>query len=311
MMTSFALLCLSIAIIECLAGILGNGIILAASSLSCIGSKTWLPYDMIMISLSLSKITLQCWIILDLFLTIFCEPSYFEENLFGFIKTGYMLLNYSSLWFGAWLSVFYCIKVASFTQSFFIWLKLRIARLMPWMLLTSWLCSFTAAIPFTWHVYSVHENITAPSSMTNSSAWTTTRKDSSGLIMLLYNVGVALPLLLSVVSSVLLIRSLWIHTRRMQNNASGFRDPSLEAHMKAIKSICSLLIFYVTYFIAFTFLLCNLFLRFSTPKSICIAVMAACPTAHTLVLIWSNPKFQELPARIWHHINCSVRITSM
>ncbi|XP_054126059.1 taste receptor type 2 member 40-like [Melozone crissalis] len=311
MMTSFALLCLSIAIIECMAGILGNGIILAASSLSCLGSKTWPPYDMIMISLSSSKITLQCWIILDLFLTIFCEPSYFEENIFGVIRTGYMFLNYSSLWFGAWLSVFYCIKVASFTQSFFIWLKLRIARLMPWMLLTSWLCSFITASAFVWDVYSVHENITAPSSMTNSSAWTTTRKDSSGLLILLYNAGVALPLILSVVSSVLLIRSLWIHTRRMQNNASGFRDPSLEAHMKAIKSVCSLLIFYVTYFIAFTFLLYNLFLRFSTPKSICIAVMAACPTAHTLVLIWSNPKFQELPARIWHHINCSVRIASM
>ncbi|KAM3678105.1 taste receptor type 2 member 40-like [Ammospiza maritima maritima] len=311
MMTSFALLCLSIAIIESMAGILGNGIILAASSLSCIGSKIWPPYDMIMISLSSSKITLQCWIILDLFLTIFCEPSYFEENMFGFIKTGYMFLNHSSLWFGAWLSVFYCIKVASFTQSFFIWLKLRIARLMPWMLLTSWLCSFTTAAPFAWDVYSVHENITAPSSMTNTSAWTTTRKDSSGLLILLYSAGVALPLILSVVSSVLLIRSLWIHTRRMQNNASGFRDPSLEAHMKAIKSVCSLLIFYVTYFIAFTFLLYNLFLRFSTPKSICIALMAACPSAHTLVLIWSNPKFQELPARIWHHINCSVRITSM
>nr|XP_005495039.1 taste receptor type 2 member 40-like [Zonotrichia albicollis] len=310
-MTSFALLCLSIAIIESLAGILGNGIILAASSSSCIGSKIWLPYDLIMILLSSSKITLQCWIILDLFLTIFYEPSYFEENIFGFIKTGYMFLNYSSLWFGAWLSVFYCIKVASFTQSFFIWLKLRIARLVPWMLLTSWLFSLTTAAPFAWDDHSVHENITAPSSMTNSSAWTTTRKDSSGLLILLYIAGVAMPLILSVVSSVLLIRSLWIHTRRMQNNASGFRDPSLEAHMKAIKSVCSLLIFYVTYFVAFTFLLYNLFLRFSTPKSICIAVMAACPTAHTLVLIWSNPKFQELPARIWHHINCSVRITSM
>ncbi|NWY35585.1 T2R40 protein, partial [Pheucticus melanocephalus] len=281
--------------------------ILAASSLSCIGSKTWPPYDMIVISLSSSKLALQCWIMLDLFLTIFCDPSYFEENIFGFIKTGYMFLNYSSLWFAAWLSVFYCIKVASFTQSFFIWLKLRIARLVPWMLLTSWLCSFTAAISFTWDAYSVHKNIAAPSSMTNSSAWTTTRKDSSGLLILLYNAGVAMASILSVVSSVLLIRSLCIHTRQMQNNASGFRDPSLQAHMKAIKSVCSLLIFYVTYFIAFTFLLYNLFLRFSTPKSICIAVMAACPTGHTMVLIWSNPKFQELPARIWHHINSSVR----
>ncbi|NXO19075.1 T2R40 protein, partial [Oriolus oriolus] len=281
--------------------------ILAVSSSSCIGSKIWSPYDMIMISLSSSRIILQCWIILDLFLTIFCEPSYFEKKLSVVIKTVYMFLNYSTLWFGAWLSVFYCIKVASFTQSFFIWIKQRIARLVPWMLLTSWLYSFAAAIPFALDVYSVHDNVTAPLPVTNSSATRTTRKDSLGLLILLCNAGISLPVILSVVSSVLLIRSLWVHTREMENNASGFRDPSLEAHMKASKSICSLLILYITYFIAFIFLLCNFFLPFSTAKSICIAVMAACPTGHTMVLIWSNPKFQELPARIWHHTNCHVR----
>ncbi|XP_066031499.1 taste receptor type 2 member 40-like [Chamaea fasciata] len=310
-MTTFALVFLSIAIIESMAGILGNGIILATCSLSCIRSKTWPPYDMIMISLSLSKITLQCWIILDLFFTIFCDPSYFQENIFGIIKTVYLVLNYASLWFGAWLSVFYCIKVATFTQSFFIWMKQRIARLLPWMLLTSWLCSVTAAIPFAWHVYRVHNNFSAPSPMTNSSAMRTTKKDSLGLLILLSNAGIGLPVILSVVSSGLLIRSLWIHTRRMQNNASGFRDPTLEGHISAIKSVCSLLIFYVTYFIAFTFLLYNFFVSFSTEKSFCIVVMAACPTGHTLVLIWSNPKFRELPARILHHTNCPVRILSV
>ncbi|NXO42381.1 T2R40 protein, partial [Locustella ochotensis] len=281
--------------------------ILAASSSTCIGSKARSPYDMIMISLTSSKIILQCWIILDLFLTIFCEPSYFEENIFGVVKTVYLVLNYSNLWFGAWLSVFYCIKVTSFTHSSFIWMKQRIATLVPWMLLTSWLCSITAAIPFAWDVYRVHNNFTAPSSMTNSSAMRTTRKDSLGVLILLSNTGIGMPVILSVVSSVLLIWSLWIHTRRMQNNASGFRDPILEAHISAIKSVCSLLIFYVTYFIAFTFLLYDCFLRFSIAKSICIAIMAACPTGHTMVLIWSNPKFRELSARIWHHTNCPVR----
>ncbi|NXD43927.1 T2R40 protein, partial [Copsychus sechellarum] len=280
--------------------------ILAASSSSCIGSKTWPPYDMIMISLSLSRFILQCWITLDLFLTIFCEPSYFEENIFGVIKTVYMFLNYSSLWFGAWLSVFYCVKVASFTHSFFIWLKQRIARLVPWMLLTSWLCSFTAAIAFAWDFYGVHNNFSAPLPVTNSSSMRTTRKDNLGLLILLSNAGIGIPLILSVVSSVLLIQSLWMHTRRMQNNASGFRDPSLEAHMKAIKSVCSFLILYITYFIAFTFLLYDLFLRFSTPKSICIAIMAACPTGHSIVVIWSNPKVRELPVRIWHFTKCPV-----
>ncbi|NWH85014.1 T2R40 protein, partial [Aegithalos caudatus] len=281
--------------------------ILAASSFNHIRSKPWSPYDMIMISLSSSKITLQSWIILDLFLTIFCEPSYLEENVFGVIKTVYLLLNYSNLWFGAWLSVFYCLKVASFTQPFFIWMKQRIARLVPWMLLTSWLCSVTATIPFAWHVYRVHNNFTAPPSTINLSTMRARRKDSLGVFVLLCNAGISVPVILSVVSSILLIWSLWIHTRRMQNSASGFRDPILEAHISAIKSVCSLLIFYLTYFIAFNFLLYNFFLSLSISKSICIAVMAACPTGHTMVLIWSNPKFRELSARIWHRTNCHVR----
>ncbi|XP_058681544.1 taste receptor type 2 member 40-like [Ammospiza caudacuta] len=311
MMTSFALLCLSIAIIESMAGILGNGIILAASSLSCIGSKTWPPYDIIVISLSSSRFIVQSWNTLDYFMNIFYENFFYKENLLTAAKIMFTFLSYSSLWFGAWLSVFYCIKVASFTQSFFIWLKLRIARLVPWMLLTSWLCSFTAAIPFTWDVYSVHENITALSSMTNTSAWTTTRKDNLGLLILICNAGIGMPLILSVVSSVLLIWSLWIHTRRMQNNASGFRDPSLEAHMKAIKSVCSFLFLYIIYFICVLFILFNIFSPLSNGEMICVVLMAACPTAHTLVLIWSNPKFQQLPPRIWHHINCHGRTACM
>ncbi|NXH06300.1 T2R40 protein, partial [Loxia leucoptera] len=281
--------------------------ILAASSMSCMRSKTWPPFDMIMIALSSSRFILQSWNTLDFLMNIFYEPFFYTENLLTVTKIMFTFLSYSTIWFGAWLSVFYCIKVASFTQSFFIWLKLRITRLVPWMLLTSWLCSFTVTIPFAWDVYSMHKNITAPSSMTNSSARRTTRNDSLGLLILLCNAGIVMPLILSVVSSVLLIWSLWMHTRRMQNHASGFRDPSLEAHTKAIKSVCSFFIFYVTYFICFLLLYSRVFSPSSDEVSTCVVIMAACPTGHTMVLIWSNPKFREVPARIWHHTNCPVR----
>ncbi|NXE98446.1 T2R40 protein, partial [Menura novaehollandiae] len=281
--------------------------ILAASSSSCIRSKTWSPYDMIMISLSSSRFILQSWTVMDLFLFIFCDPSYFEENFFVGINTVYMFLNYSSLWFGAWLSVFYCIKVASFTQSFFIWLKQRIARLMPWMLITSLLYSFATSIPFVWDVYNVNDNFTAPLPMTNSSELTNTRKDSVGLLILLCNAGISFPLILSVVSSVLLIQSLWVHTRQMQNNATGFRDPILEAHIKAIKSVCSFLILYITYFICFLLLSVHIFSYLSNGESICIVVMIACPAGHSMVLICSNPEFRELTARILHHTICHKR----
>ncbi|NXU38621.1 T2R40 protein, partial [Drymodes brunneopygia] len=281
--------------------------ILAVSSSSCIGSITWSPYDTIMISLSSSRFILHSCNILDFFMSVFCKSFYYEQNILLVSNTVFMFLNCSGLWFGAWLSVFYCIKVASFTQSSFIWMKQRIARLVPWMLLTSLLCSFTAAIPFAWDAYIVHSNFTAPLSMTNSSAMKITRTDSLTLLIYLCNASIPLPLILSVVSSVLLIQSLWIHARQMHNNASGFRDPSLEAHISAIKSICFFLIFYIMYFICLLLLLCNTFSLLSDGESLCIAVMDACPVGHTMVLIWSNPKFRELPARIWHHINCHVR----
>ncbi|XP_050768236.1 taste receptor type 2 member 40-like [Gymnogyps californianus] len=311
MSTLFSLLFLTIAIIESMAGLLGNGTILAVSSTSCIRSKILSSYDMIMIFLSLSRLFLQSWMMLDLFLSLFCETSYYEENLFVIFKTVFMFLNYSSLWFAAWLSVFYCTKVASFTQSFFIWLKQRISSLVPWMLITSSLFSFATSLPFAWDIYNVHGNFTAPLTMTNSSERRVTMKTSLFLLILLCNAGIALPLIVFVVSSILLIRSLWIHTRQMQNNATGFRDPSLEAHIGAIKSVFSFLILYVTYFISLVLILSNIFLPLSIGEAMCIAVMAACPAGHSMVLIWSNPKFRELPARILQNTNCHVRTRSM
>ncbi|NWV63940.1 T2R40 protein, partial [Malurus elegans] len=281
--------------------------ILAASSSSCIRNKTWSPYDMIMISLSLSRFILYSCNILDFLMIVFCEQSYYEENVFVIINAVFIFLNSSGLWFGAWLSVFYCIKVASFTQSFFIWLKQRIARLVPWMVFTSWLYSFATALPFAWDDYGVHINFTAPLSMANSSAVRTTRKDNLSLLILLCNAAISLPLILCVVSNVLLIRSLLVHSRQMQNNASGFGDPSLEAHVKAIKSICSFLISYIIYFICVLLLLYGEFSLLSNGESICVAVLAACPAGHSMVLIWSNPKFQELPSKIWQHTNCPAR----
>ncbi|NWT01130.1 T2R40 protein, partial [Mionectes macconnelli] len=281
--------------------------ILTVSLSRCIRSKIWSPYDMIMISLSLSNVILQSWSILDSLVRRFCDTSYYEENVFRVNKIVLTFLDCSSFWSCAWLSVFYCVKVASFTHSFFIWLKQRIASLVPWLLITSLLYSFTTALPFAWGIYGVHDNFTAPLATANSSETGVTRKDNVTLLILLSSAGIALPLILSVVSSILLIQSLWVHTRHMQSNASGYSDPSLEAHVSAIKSVCSFLIIYITYFICLVLLISEVFLPLSIGNYICRVVLAACPTGHSVVLIWSNPRFREVLARILHHVNCRIR----
>ncbi|XP_076190621.1 LOW QUALITY PROTEIN: taste receptor type 2 member 40-like [Aptenodytes patagonicus] len=182
-----------------------------------------------------------------------------QTSLNGVKEIQFLCFNYSSLWFAAWLSVFYCTKVASFTQSFFIWLKQRIPSLVLWMLITSSLFSFATSLPFAWDIYNVHDNFTAPLTMTNSSERRVTMKAGLFLLILLCNNGIALPLIVFVVSSILLIRSLWIHARQMQNNATGFRNPSLEAHIGAIKLVFSFLILYVTYFISLVLIIQHFF----------------------------------------------------
>ncbi|KAM6141057.1 LOW QUALITY PROTEIN: taste receptor type 2 member 40-like [Pterocles gutturalis] len=212
-------------------------------------------------------------------------------------KTVFMFLNYSSLWFADWLSDYYCSKADSYTQSFFIWLKQRIST---WMLIMLSLFYFATSLPFTWDISNMHDNFTAP--LTNSSERRVIMTASLFLSILLFNTGIVLPLI--VFCCILLMRSLWIHTRQVQNNATGFRDPSLEAHIGAIKSVFPCL-----------FLPYPLRVFFSLPLSIReamrIIVRAACPAGHYMVLIWSNPKFSELTARILHHTSCHVRTRSM
>uniref|UniRef100_A0A669QDS5 Taste receptor type 2 n=1 Tax=Phasianus colchicus TaxID=9054 RepID=A0A669QDS5_PHACC len=213
-------------------GLLGNGTVLAVSSTSCIRSKILSSYDVIMIFLGLSRSFLQFWMMRDFFPSIFCQLSFHKENLFvTFIVTGFY--NSSSFWFAAWLSVFYCIKVASFTQSFLICLKQRISSLTPWMLTASSLFSFATSFPFSWDNCNTHSNFTTPFTVTNSSERIVTRKTKSLVLIML------------VFSSVLLIRSLWRCTRQMQNNAGGFRDPSLAALIGAIKTVFSFLLLYI------------------------------------------------------------------
>ncbi|XP_072211798.1 taste receptor type 2 member 40-like [Excalfactoria chinensis] len=308
MSSLFSSICLIIAIIESVMGLLGNGTILAVSSTSCIRSKILSSYDVIMIFLSLSRFFLELWMMLDCFLLIFCQPSFYKDNLFVTFKTVFIFLNSSSFWFAAWLSVFYCIKVAIFNQSFFICLKQRISSLVPWILITSSLFSIATSLPFSWDTYYAHSNFTTPLTMTNSSERIATRKTNILFLVLLFNFGIALPSIMFVFSSILLIRSLWRHTRQMQNNATGFRDPSLEALTGAIRTVFSFLLLYTANFIALILILSGIFTPSSIEEALCVVVAAACPAGQSMVLIWSNPRFRELPTSILHRISCCVRV---
>ncbi|XP_044843375.1 taste receptor type 2 member 10-like [Mauremys mutica] len=59
-----------------------------------------------------------------------------------------MFINQSSLWFTTWFSIFYYLKITSFTHFFLLWLRLRISGLMLWLLLRSQLGSLESFFSF-------------------------------------------------------------------------------------------------------------------------------------------------------------------
>ncbi|KAG8445898.1 hypothetical protein GDO86_010622 [Hymenochirus boettgeri] len=93
----------------------------------------------------------------------------FTRRLLNFFSTlGYLLqtspvvliilnyisyyLNWSGLWFVSLLSVTYCVKITTFNNCLFIYMKLNISKLLNWLILVNLLTSlaFTILCGFTW-----------------------------------------------------------------------------------------------------------------------------------------------------------------
>ncbi|KAH1187769.1 hypothetical protein KIL84_020518 [Mauremys mutica] len=121
--TQISLFYLIILAIESIIGIGGNGVIVAINLTNWVMIRRLSSCDMILIFLSLSRLCLQTRFMLMVVCSMFYPTFYNEDKVYKIFNTLIMFLNYSSLWFAAWLSVFYCAKTASFTQPLFIWLK--------------------------------------------------------------------------------------------------------------------------------------------------------------------------------------------
>uniref|UniRef100_A0A8C8S0S0 Taste receptor type 2 n=1 Tax=Pelusios castaneus TaxID=367368 RepID=A0A8C8S0S0_9SAUR len=264
--------------VESVIGIGGNGVIFAVNLANWVMSRRLSSCEMILIFLSLSRFCLQSWVLVGFICKTFYPAIYDKENV---------------LWFAAWLSVLYCAKIANFTQPLFLWLKRKISSLLPKLMVGSSLFSLVNSVPFLWNTYNVYSN----NSMANTTEQRVLKDSNFFPLLFLCSIGLCLPLIVFVASTVMLIISLWRHTRKMQNNEPGFMDPSMEAHLGAIKSIFSFLILYIFYFVALLILLSNI-LANNIGDIICRVMMAAYPMGHSIILILGNPKLKQ--ARILH-----------
>ncbi|XP_009999719.1 PREDICTED: taste receptor type 2 member 40-like [Chaetura pelagica] len=304
MLPPVLIISITIVAIEVVVGVLGNGFITAVNITNWIKSKQISSANVILIFLSTSRFILQVTILMHIhslyFADVFKLASVYKA--FGVI---WMFVNHASLWFSTWLFVLYCVKLINVTQWLLLQIKLRIAGMVPWLLLGSLVMSSVTSLPLLWIAPSTYLCSSTGNCRENSTAHITDWHSSQLYLLLLYIIGCFFPLVLSVVTSALLITSLWKHSKKMQCYVDTFRDSLIDVHLTAIKSIISFLILYLSSFIA------QILLILSTSQSkddvkvaVSLVVVGAYPSIHSIILILVNSKLILAFRMFCQHLKC-------
>ncbi|XP_054827161.1 taste receptor type 2 member 9-like [Eublepharis macularius] len=285
--------------LELFAGIIVNGCIAVVLGIEWVRSRKLSSCDTIILSLALSRFCLQFAITLDSFVIQLDAEIFGHCVTLGIIAAFWMFSNHASLCFQACLSVFYFVKIADFTQSLFVRLKLGISKLVPWLLFSSFLYSLVTAVPLIMLSYIFSRNLTNNTS--NNRAVALCKKKMSTILYLFYTTASIVPLMLFMASSSLLIISLWRHTRRMKQSSNQFSKPSCQAHKAAVKNVVLFLVIYMIYFVLTANLLFSPSLSDMTwTISLRAIVTATYPFIHSIALILSNTKLKQILGKMLH-----------
>ncbi|KAJ1125812.1 hypothetical protein NDU88_004230 [Pleurodeles waltl] len=196
----------------------------------------------------------------------------------------------SSVWLTACLCVFYCVKIVDFNHPLFIWLKLRISKVVLWLQLWSVVEPLVLSFPVYWDSHSnLNDNSTVDRKF-NSTVPAEKGKLLKSYLDVAETLGFCIPLLLGVLSIAPIFPSLYRHTRRMKENALGFSEPRLGAHIGAARILGSLLLIYLVIILTI-FLAALLKSELSLMVSeICIALITP---AESIILILGNTKLKH------------------
>ncbi|XP_027754433.1 taste receptor type 2 member 40-like [Empidonax traillii] len=245
--TSYAVTAVAVVTLQVFAGMWINAFIVSVICMSWVRKKTLNSYEKILLVMGFSRFWYLCisWIY-SLLAIIYSKYLHVHQTL-QVVLCIYTFLNYFNLWVSACLCVFYCIKIANFRNSFFIYLKVKIDRMVPWLLLGSVLFALAISIlayDIAGKLHSKDRNSTCPVNFLKESI---NIQEHFFHIYFITDFGYAASFMAVIFSALLLLFSLWRHRCNMQTNS--MKDLSMDAHIKAMKSILSFFVMYSINFI--------------------------------------------------------------
>ncbi|XP_077777717.1 taste receptor type 2 member 40-like [Podarcis muralis] len=303
MPTLFELFGFILLVIETLIGMVGNGFIAIINCIDWFRSRKLSSADMILSCLSLFRFAFHAVMIQVAIFNLFLVNPVLMLKINIAYDSSSVFLNTASLWFAAWLSVLYCVKIANFSHPLFLQMKRKFPGLVPWLLLgTVVFSAITTTVAITGSII-VSKCNPFKSHLSNSSDSGINTTNSCEFLILLYIFPNLFPFTIFLFSSILLLTSLWRHKNLLRNSA---RDVSTKVHLNAIKALASFSILYVT-----NVFVGNLSIVFSRMgiydigvHLVFLNVMAAYSSGHALILIFISPKLKQESVKMLHQLRC-------
>ncbi|XP_038177176.1 taste receptor type 2 member 1 [Arvicola amphibius] len=282
--------------VQMLTGILANGLIIVVNTIDMVSRRRMIPLDLLLSCLATSRIILQLCIFFAQ-LGIFClaKHSIFTDNV-AFV----FFINELGLWFATWLGVFYCAKIATIPHPLFLWLKMRISRLIPWLILGSVLYATFTTVALGGEASTVPKQIFLSFFSKNS----TQVRPIPAMPLSVFILGLTLPSFIFIVAVLLLIFSLCSHGWKMRT-MRGTGEPCRHGHISAILSILSFLILYFSHYMVALVVSTQGFHLGSTAFLFCGLMIGIYPSLHSVILVLGNPKLKQNAKMFIVHCKCS------
>ncbi|MEE6517522.1 hypothetical protein FKM82_027796 [Ascaphus truei] len=292
--------------IEFLLGITINSFIVATTCMEWMTFKCLGTSDKILVSLGLSRFLYQWGIMLHNIFRIHLPVLYSQMYFYVIFLVVRMFLKFSSLWFATVLCVYYCVKITNYNHSLFIYVKVRINKIVPWLLLASLLTSLASSLPFCWFILNLNGSNSTNSLLKNSTVQDIIVVQNHTNHEILHGLGSSLPFLIFCVATFLLVRSLWLHTRQMRSSGMGIRSPSLDTHFRVVKNMVFFLLLNIIFFSSMTVIFSRV-LAIGSPWLVFLSILtSAYPFLHSAVLIFYNKKLKQTLIDICHRaVKCT------